>query len=109
MIDATSIVCDNVRKVDANASDNVKGIEKNMAATSVVMLDETPIIPCRLRKLATVCESLFLSKFDSSYGKVEGQPSKCIENAQPSKRFLSIKHPFVKSIKERIDDMKVTL
>ncbi|KAF3681093.1 hypothetical protein FXO38_01926 [Capsicum annuum] len=42
--DATDLVCDNVRKVDATACDNVKGIEKNMVAASA-MLDETPAIP----------------------------------------------------------------
>ncbi|PHU11226.1 hypothetical protein BC332_18156 [Capsicum chinense] len=84
MLDATGIVCDNVIKVDANASDNFKGIEKNMVAASVVMLDETPVISRRLRKPAAVCESSFLSKFDSGCGKVEGQPSRNIENAQLS-------------------------
>ncbi|KAM3397347.1 hypothetical protein P3S68_000859 [Capsicum galapagoense] len=106
--DTTNLVCDNVRKVDATASDNVKGIEKNMMAASI-MLDETPAIPYRLCKPAAVCESPFLLKFDSGYGKVEGQLSKRVENAQPSKCVLSIKHSFVKSIMERIDDMKVTL
>ncbi|KAF3664468.1 hypothetical protein FXO38_10097 [Capsicum annuum] len=105
---ATDLVRDNVRKVDITASDNVKGIEENMVSASA-MLDETPVIPRRLRKPAAVCESLFLSKFDFGYGKVEGQSSKSVENTQPSKRVLSIKHPFVKSIMERIDDMKVTL
>ncbi|KAM3380255.1 hypothetical protein P3S68_005828 [Capsicum galapagoense] len=62
-IDATDLICDNVRKVDATASDNVKGIEENMVVASV-MLDETPAIPRRLRKPAAVCESPFLSKFD---------------------------------------------
>ncbi|KAF3620759.1 hypothetical protein FXO38_26611 [Capsicum annuum] len=42
--DATDLVCDNVRKVDATASDNVKGIEENMVVASV-MLDGTPAIP----------------------------------------------------------------
>ncbi|KAF3632925.1 hypothetical protein FXO37_27273 [Capsicum annuum] len=94
--------------VDANESGNVKGIKKNMVVASV-MLDETPAIPCRLRKPATVCKSPFLSKFDSGCGKVEGQSYKRVQNAQPSNRVLSIKHPFMKSITERIDDMKVTL
>ncbi|KAF3632669.1 hypothetical protein FXO37_27340 [Capsicum annuum] len=107
-IDATGLVCDNVRKVDANASDNIKEIEENMVAASF-MLDETPVIPRRLHKSKAVYESLFLSKFDSDCGKVEGQSSKLIENAPPRKRLLFIKHPFVKSITERIDDMKVTL
>ncbi|KAF3666801.1 hypothetical protein FXO38_08938 [Capsicum annuum] len=106
--DATDLLCDNVRKVDATASDNVKGIEENMVAASV-LLDETPVIACRLRKPSAVCESPFLSKFDSGCGKVEGQSSKRVENAQPSKCVLSIKHPFVKSITEQIDDIKVTL
>ncbi|XP_047257108.1 uncharacterized protein LOC124889440 [Capsicum annuum] len=109
MIDATGIVCDDVTKVDANASDNVKEIEKNMVVASVVMLYETPVIPLQLRKPSTVCESSFLSKFNSGGGKVEGQLSKCIENAQPSKRLFSIKHSFVKNIAERIDGMKMTL
>ncbi|KAF3668559.1 hypothetical protein FXO37_09478 [Capsicum annuum] len=107
-IDETGLVCDNVRKVDANASDNVKGIEANMVAASI-MLDETPAIPLRLRKPATVGESSFLSKFYSGCGKFEGQSFSRIENAQPSKRVLYIKHPFVKSITEQTDDMKVTL
>ncbi|KAF3626567.1 Zinc ion binding, putative isoform 1 [Capsicum annuum] len=106
--DATDLVCDNVRKVDATASDNVKGIEENMVAASV-MLDETPAIPHRLRKPEAICESPFLSKFDSGCGKVEVQPSKHVENSQPSKCVLSIKNPFVKSITEQINDMKVTL
>ncbi|KAF3675663.1 hypothetical protein FXO37_05723 [Capsicum annuum] len=106
--DATDLVCDNVRKVYATASDNVKGIEENMMVASV-MLDETPVISRRLCKPAAVCETPFLSKFNSGCGKVEGQSSKRIENAQPSKCVLSIKHPFVKSITERIDDIKVTL
>ncbi|KAF3616478.1 hypothetical protein FXO38_34521 [Capsicum annuum] len=106
--DATNLVYNNVRKVDANESENVKGIEKNMLAASI-MLDKTPAIPRRLRKPAAVSESPFLSKFDSDCGKVEGQSSKSVENAQPSKSVLSIKHPFVKSIAEQIDDMKVTL
>ncbi|KAF3617404.1 hypothetical protein FXO38_34000 [Capsicum annuum] len=72
-----------------------------------VMLDETPAISRRLRKPTAVCESPFLSKFDSYCGKVEGQSSKCVDNSHPSNRVLSIKHPFVKSITERIDDMKV--
>ncbi|KAF3643156.1 hypothetical protein FXO37_22125 [Capsicum annuum] len=105
---ANDLVCDNVRKFDGTSSHNVKGIEENMVAASA-MLDETPAIPRRLHKPAAVCESSFLSKFDSGCGKVEGQSSKCVENAQPSKCVLSIKHPFVKSIIERIDDMKVTL
>ncbi|KAF3619704.1 hypothetical protein FXO37_33588 [Capsicum annuum] len=106
--DATDLVCDNVRKVDATASDNVKGIEENMVAASV-MLDETLAIPHRLRKPEAICESPFLSKFDSGCGKVEVQPSKHVENSQPSKCVLSIKNPFVKSITEQINDMKVTL
>ncbi|KAF3674082.1 hypothetical protein FXO38_05403 [Capsicum annuum] len=104
----TDLVCDNVRKVDATTSDNVKGIGENMVAAPV-MLDETPVILRRLRKPAAVCESLFLSKFDSDCGKVEGQSSKCVENAQSRKHVLFIKHPFVKSITKRINDMKVTL
>ncbi|KAF3623201.1 hypothetical protein FXO38_23071 [Capsicum annuum] len=105
---ATDLVCDNVRKVDATASDNVKGIEENMVAASA-MLDKTPAIPRRLRKPTAVCKSSFLSKFDSSCGKVEGQSSKRVDNTQPSSHILSIKHPFVKSIMEKIDNMKVTL
>ncbi|KAF3633100.1 hypothetical protein FXO38_25762 [Capsicum annuum] len=115
--DATDLVCDNVRKVDATASDNVKGIEENMVVASV-MLDETPAIPRRLRKPAA--NGLYtypLYTFDVDqrdlhegiYSKVEGQSSKRVDNSQPSNRVLSIKHPFVKSITERIDDMKVTL
>ncbi|PHT29697.1 hypothetical protein CQW23_30709 [Capsicum baccatum] len=42
--DATDLVCDNVRKVDATASDHIKGIEENMVVASV-MLGETPAIP----------------------------------------------------------------
>ncbi|KAF3661856.1 hypothetical protein FXO38_11456 [Capsicum annuum] len=104
----TDLVCDNIRKVDTATSDNVKGIEENMVSVPI-MLDETPAIPRRLRKPVAVCESPFLSKFDSGCGKVEGQSSKCVENAQSRKNVLSIKHPFVKSITEQIDDMKVTL
>ncbi|KAF3663262.1 hypothetical protein FXO38_10733 [Capsicum annuum] len=74
-----------------------------------IMLVDIPVIPRRLRKPAAVCESPFLSKFYSGCGKVEGQSSKCVENAQSRKNVLSIKHPFVKSITERINDMKVTL
>ncbi|KAM3396398.1 hypothetical protein P3S68_005404 [Capsicum galapagoense] len=92
----------------ADASYNVKGIEENIVAASI-MLDETPIIPRRLCKPPAVYESPFLLKFESGCGKVEGQSSKRLENAQPSKCILSIKHPFMKSITERIDDMKVTL
>ncbi|KAF3654130.1 hypothetical protein FXO37_16662 [Capsicum annuum] len=106
--DTTDLVCDNVRKVDATANDHVKGIEENMVVMSV-MLGETPAIPCRLHKPAAVCESPFLSKFDSGCGKVEGQSSKRVGNAHPRNYILSIKHPFVKSITERIDDMKLTL
>ncbi|KAF3685294.1 hypothetical protein FXO37_00770 [Capsicum annuum] len=107
-VSTTDLVCDNIRKVDTATSDNVKGIEENMVSVPI-MLDETPAIPCRLRKPAAVCESPFLSKFDSGCGKVEGQSSKCVENAQSRKHVLSIKYPFVKSITEQIDDMKVTL
>ncbi|KAF3635319.1 hypothetical protein FXO37_26046 [Capsicum annuum] len=115
--DATDLVCDNVRKVDATASDNVKGIEENMVVASV-MLDETPAIPRRLRKPAANGLYIYpLYTFDVDqrdlhegiYSKVEGQSSKRVDNSQPSNRVLSIKHPFVKSITERIDDMKVTL
>ncbi|XP_047252200.1 uncharacterized protein LOC124887067 [Capsicum annuum] len=96
------------KEVDATTSDNVKGIEENMVVAPV-MLDETPAIPRRLRKPAAVCESSFLSKFDSGCGKVKGQSSKCVENTQSRKHVLSIKYPFVKIIMERIDDMKVML
>ncbi|KAF3615008.1 hypothetical protein FXO37_35696 [Capsicum annuum] len=107
-IDAAGLVCDNVRKVDTNSSDNVKGIEENMVDASV-MFEETPAILRRLSKLAVVGESPFFSKFDSGCGKVEGQSSKHIKNARPNKLLLFVKHPFVKSFMERIDDIKVTL
>ncbi|KAF3649876.1 hypothetical protein FXO37_18746 [Capsicum annuum] len=51
-----------------------------------VMLGETPSIAYQLR-----------------------QSSKRVENAQLSNHVLSIKHPFMKSITERIDNLKVTL
>ncbi|KAF3638400.1 hypothetical protein FXO37_24418 [Capsicum annuum] len=94
--------------VDVTASDNVKGIEENMVVASV-MLDETPFIPRRIRKPAAVRESPFLSKFNFGCGKVEGQSFKRVDNMQPSNHILSIKHPFVMSITEQIDDMKVIL
>lgn len=57
MIDATGLVCDNVRKVDANASDNVRGIEENIVVASV-MLAETPVIPCYVNR--HFCQNLIL-------------------------------------------------
>lgn len=108
ILDATVIVGDDLRKVNSNISDNVKGIEKIMVVVSAVMLDETPVIPRRLWKLALVCELSFLSKFNYDDNNIEGQSSKCIDNSQLSNRLLSIKHSFMKSITKKIDDMKVT-
>lgn len=94
----TIVAVGDLIKVDTNVSDNVKRIKKNILAASVLIMDETLVIPRRSWKPTTVHESPFLLKFNFDGSNVEGQPSKCIKNGPLSKRLLSIKNPFVKSI-----------
>ncbi|KAF3628699.1 hypothetical protein FXO38_28103 [Capsicum annuum] len=74
---------------------------------STVILDDTPIVPRRIKKPAAICESPYVSKFDSGCSNVQGQPTKCIDKGHSRKHIFSIKHPFTISITEPFLDMKL--
>ncbi|KAF3669004.1 putative lipase-like [Capsicum annuum] len=92
---------------------DVGSLRKNIDDTSVgdkssVMLDDTPVVPCRIRKPAAICESPYVSKFDSGCSNVQGLPTKCIDKGNSIKHIFSIKHPFTISITESFLDIKLS-
>ncbi|KAF3654954.1 hypothetical protein FXO38_14902 [Capsicum annuum] len=91
---------------------DVGSVRKNVDDTSVgdksaVIVDDTPVVPRRIRKPAAICESPYVSKFDSGCSNVQGQPTKCIDKGHSRKHIFSIKHPFTKSITEPFLDTKL--
>ncbi|PHU18128.1 Cysteine-rich receptor-like protein kinase 2 [Capsicum chinense] len=57
---------------------DVGSVRKNIDDTSIgdkstVILDDTPVVPRRIRKSAAICESPYVSKFDSGCSKVQGE------------------------------------
>ncbi|KAM3283867.1 putative protein isoform X1 [Capsicum chacoense] len=92
---------------------DVGSIRKNIDDTSVgdkstIILDDTPVVPRRIRKSAAICESPYVSKFDSGCSNVQGQPTKCIDKGHSRKHIFSIKHPFTISITEPFLDTKLS-
>ncbi|KAM3303062.1 hypothetical protein P3S67_014092 [Capsicum chacoense] len=119
-----SVVPDIVRKIDTDLGStsvalvatevlvDVGSVTKNIDDTSVgdksaVIVDDTPVVPRRIRKPAAICESPYVSKFDSGCSNVQGQPTKCIDKGHSRKHIFSIKHPFTKSITEPFLDTKL--
>ncbi|KAM3355547.1 hypothetical protein P3S68_022260 [Capsicum galapagoense] len=91
---------------------DVGNVRKNIDDTSVgdkstVTLDDTPVVPRRIRKPAAICESPYVSKFDSGCSNVQGQLTRCIDKGPSRKHIFSIKHPFTISIIEPFLDMKL--
>ncbi|PHT48624.1 Cysteine-rich receptor-like protein kinase 2 [Capsicum baccatum] len=91
---------------------DVGSVRKNIDDTSVgdkstVILDDTPVVPRRIRKPTAICESPYVSKFDSDCSKVQGKPSKCIDKGPSRKYIFNIKQPFTISITEPFLDMKL--
>ncbi|KAF3655333.1 hypothetical protein T459_09012 [Capsicum annuum] len=91
---------------------DVGSVRKNVDDTSVgdkstVILDDTPVVPSRIRKPAAICESPYVSKFDSGCSNVQGQSTRCIDKGPSRKHIFSIKHPFTISITEPFLDMKL--
>ncbi|KAF3672101.1 hypothetical protein FXO37_07690 [Capsicum annuum] len=84
--DATDLVCDNVRKIDATTSDNVKGIEENMVVASV-MLDEIPVIPRRLRKPTAIGGSTILADISTGMCQTVSSGSGITESSYAFKKF----------------------
>ncbi|KAF3666288.1 hypothetical protein FXO38_09146 [Capsicum annuum] len=111
-LEATNIVYDNVvLKIDTEVLFDVGSVRKNVDDISVghkstVILDDTLVVPRRRRKPAAVCESPYVSKLDSGFSNVQGQPTKCIDKGHSRKHIFSIKHPFTNSITKPFLDMK---
>ncbi|KAM3340098.1 hypothetical protein P3S68_029968 [Capsicum galapagoense] len=88
-------------------------IDTNLGSTSValvateVFVDIGSVVPRRIRKSAAICESPYVSKFDSGCSNVQGQPTKYIDKGPSRKHIFSIKHPFTISITEPFLDMKL--
>ncbi|PHT70951.1 hypothetical protein T459_26055 [Capsicum annuum] len=88
-------------------------IDTDLGSTSValvateVFVDIGSVVPRRIRKSVAICESPYLSKFDSGCSNVQGQPTKCIDKGPSRKHIFSIKHPFTISITEPFLDMKL--
>ncbi|KAM3288159.1 hypothetical protein P3S67_021589 [Capsicum chacoense] len=78
-------------------------IDTDLGSTSVALV----VVPRRIRKSAAICESPYVSKFDSGCRNVQGQPTKCIDKGPSRKHIFSIKHPFTISITEPFLDMKL--
>ncbi|PHT55044.1 hypothetical protein CQW23_03530 [Capsicum baccatum] len=83
-------------RIDADAGDK-----------STVILDDTPVVPHRIGKPTAICETPYVSKFDSGCSNIQGQPTKCIDKGHSRKYIFSIKHPFTISITEPFHDMKL--
>ncbi|KAM3382148.1 hypothetical protein P3S68_007721 [Capsicum galapagoense] len=108
----TDLGCRSVALVATEVLIDVGSVRKNIDDTSVgdkstFILDDTPVVPHRIRKLARICESPYVSKFDSGCSNVQGQPTKCIDKGPSRKHIFSIKHPFTINITEPFLDMKL--
>ncbi|PHU03339.1 Cysteine-rich receptor-like protein kinase 2 [Capsicum chinense] len=108
----TNIGSTSVALVATRVLVDVGSVRKNVDDTSIgdksiVILDDTPVVPRRIRKPAAICELLYVSKFDSGCSNVKGQPTKCIDKGHSRKHIFSIKHPFTISITESFLDMKL--
>ncbi|KAF3646742.1 Cysteine-rich receptor-like protein kinase 2 [Capsicum annuum] len=108
----TNIGSTSVALVATEVLVDVGSVRKNVDDTSIgdksiVILDDTPVVPRRIRKPAAISESLYVSKFDSGCSNVQGQPTKCIDKGPSTKHIFSIKHSFTISIIEPFLDMKL--
>ncbi|KAM3378124.1 hypothetical protein P3S68_010537 [Capsicum galapagoense] len=108
----TDLGSTSVALVAAEVLVDVGSVRKNIDNTSIcdkstVILDDTPVVPRRIGKPAAICESPYVSKFDSGCSNVQGQPTKCIDKGPSRKHIFSIKHPFTMSITEPFLDMKL--
>ncbi|KAF3635585.1 hypothetical protein FXO37_25919 [Capsicum annuum] len=108
----TDLGCTSVALEATEVLINVGSVRKNIDDTSVgdkstFILDDTPVVPHRIRKPARICESPYVSKFDSGCSNVQGQPTKCIDKGPSRKHIFSIKHPFTINITEPFLDMKL--
>ncbi|PHT33676.1 hypothetical protein CQW23_25476 [Capsicum baccatum] len=79
----TNLGCTSVALEATEVLVDVGSIRKNVDDTSIgdkstVILDDTPIVPRRIRKPVAICESPYVSKFDSSCSNIQGQPTKCV-------------------------------